>query len=123
MTRVLVIEDNEDNRELIDFLLQAAGFETMHAVTGLEGVKMALEEKPDLLICDIQLPDIDGKETLIRIKQNEETKHIPSIAMTSYAMAGDREKLLAAGFTAYIEKPIDPERVIGQIQEVVDGEK
>ena len=118
MTRVLIIEDNDNNMELITFILESAGYETIRAYNGLDGVRLTNEVRPDLIILDIQLPDIDGTEVLKRIRSNNANDEIPIIAMTSYAMAGDREKLLATGCTAYIEKPIDPDRVVAQIESV-----
>jgi two-component system, cell cycle response regulator DivK len=120
MARVLIIEDNENNMELISFILEVNGDQILKAVNGLEGVLRALHDKPDYIILDIQLPDIDGLEVLKRIRTSEEGKNIPVIAMTSYAMSGDKEKMLKAGCNGYIEKPIDPERVISQIKEVLD---
>lgn len=120
MARVLIVEDNENNMELISFILEANGEETLKAINGLEGVQRALHEKPDYVILDIQLPDIDGLEVLKRIRASEEGKNIPVIAMTSYAMSGDKERMIKAGCNGYIEKPIDPERVIKQIREVLE---
>lgn len=119
MTTALIIEDNENNLELIRFILERAHYKTRFAMTGLEGVQQVLSIPPDFVILDIQLPDINGLEVLRRIRASNVGKDIPIIAMTSYAMSGDKEKLLAAGCTAYIEKPIDPMLVIGQIQEVL----
>jgi two-component system, cell cycle response regulator DivK len=120
MTTALIIEDNENNLELIRFILEAADYKTHFAMTGLQGVQHALTMPPDFIILDIQLPDINGLEVLKRIRANPIGKDIPIIAMTSYAMSGDKEKLLAAGCTSYIEKPIDPMLVIGQIQQVIN---
>jgi two-component system, cell cycle response regulator DivK len=119
MSTALIIEDNENNLELIRFILEQAGYKTRFALTGLEGVQQVLSIPPDFVILDIQLPDINGLEVLKRIRASKVGKDIPVIAMTSYAMSGDKEKLLAAGCTAYIEKPIDPMLVIGQIQQVL----
>lgn len=119
MASVLVIEDNEDNLELIRFILEAHGYRVDHAASGLEGVARALTLIPDFILLDIQLPDIDGEEVLRRIREQEAGRHIPIIAVTSYAMSGDRERLLAAGCNGYIEKPIDPYTIIGQIMMVV----
>jgi len=115
----LIIEDNENNLELIRFILEQANYKTRYALTGLEGVQQVLSIPPDFVILDIQLPDINGLEVLKRIRASAIGKDIPVIAMTSYAMSGDKEKLLAAGCTAYIEKPIDPLTVINQIQEAI----
>lgn len=119
MARVLIVEDNENNMELISFILEANGEKTLKAVNGHEGVQRALHEKPDYIILDIQLPDIDGLEVLKQIRASEAGKNIPVIAMTSYAMSGDKEKMIQAGCNGYIEKPIDPERVMNQIHEVL----
>ena len=116
----LVVEDNEDNMVLITMLLQNAGYKTIWADTGLKGVQMALEQEPDFIILDIQLPDIDGTEVLKRIRAlDADVARIPIIAVTSYAMSGDREKLLASGCDGYIEKPIKPNLIINQIRAIV----
>ena len=115
----LVIEDNEDNMVLITRFLQKSGFQTLWAETGNKGYEMAIGKKPDFIILDIQLPDIDGTEDLKNIRAREEGKNIPVIAMTSYAMMGDREKLLAAGCNGYIEKPFNPKLVISQIRKLI----
>ncbi len=119
MSKVLIIEDNENNMELISFILDANGYETIHAFDGISGIQKARTMKPDFIILDIQLPDILGTEVIVELRKYEESRDIPVIAMTSYAMAGDREKLLKAGCNGYIEKPIDPELVMSQIREVV----
>ena len=115
----LIIEDSDDNMELITFILENSGYLTDRAWTGQEGVSKALQNRPDFIVLDIQLPDFDGLEVIRRIRASEAGKSIPVIAMTSYAMAGDRETLLAAGCDGYIEKPIDPERVMDQVREVI----
>lgn len=119
MKRVLVIEDNEDNMELITFILESNGYQTLKAETGRQGFELTLQERPDFIILDIQLPDILGTEVLRMIRKSEVGDSIPIISMTSYAMAGDREKLLAAGCDGYIEKPIDPLSVMDQIKKVI----
>lgn len=121
MKRILVIEDNDNNMELITFILEANNYQTLKAATGQEGVTLALQERPDFIILDIQLPDIMGTDVLKMIRSSEIGDSIPIIAMTSYAMAGDREKLLAAGCDGYIEKPIDPATVMTQIEKVLGG--
>lgn len=121
MRRALVIEDNENNMELITFILEESNYRTLKAETGQKGVALALQERPDFIILDIQLPDISGTEVLKMIRSSEIGDSIPIVAMTSYAMAGDREKLLAAGCDGYIEKPIDPVTVMNQIEKVVGG--
>lgn len=116
----LIIEDNENNLALIRFILEQANYNTRSAVTGLDGVKQALTMPPDFIILDIQLPDINGLEVLKRIRAHALGETLPIIAMTSYAMSGDKERLLAAGCTSYIEKPIDPMQVVNQIQTVIN---
>jgi len=117
MKRVLVIEDNETNMYLIKFMLEKSGYEVIEAREGAVGVELAIKEKPDLILMDIQLPDIDGLEATKRIRASESDGEIPIIALTSFAMAGDREKALAAGCTGYIEKPINPETFMAKIEE------
>ncbi len=118
MKNALIIEDDENNTVLISALLQKSGYQTMHSWNGEEGLRRAAEEKPDFIILDIQLPGIDGYEVLRRLRVSQENSTTQVIAMTSYAMSGDRERLLKAGCNGYIEKPIDPARVIAQIHEV-----
>ena len=121
MNRVLVIEDNDNNMELITFILEANNYQTIKAETGQIGIDLALKERPDFIILDIQLPDIIGTDVLKIIRKSEIGNSIPIIAMTSYAMAGDREKLLHAGCDGYIEKPIDPINVMNQIENFLKG--
>ena len=121
MKTALIIEDNDNNLELIRFILEQSGYKTRFAMTGLEGVQQALTIPPDFIILDIQLPDINGLEVLKRIRAHPVGATVPIIAMTSYAMAGDKEKLLAEGCTAYIEKPIDPTRVVAQIEQALSN--
>lgn len=116
MKRILVVEDNETNIYLIGFILKKNGHEVIEARTGEEGVELALKERTDLIIMDIQLPGIDGLETTRRIRKSETDKKVPIVALTSYAMTGDREKSLAAGCTGYIEKPINPDTFMGEIE-------
>ncbi len=123
MPTALIIEDTPDNAVLICFILQKNGYETSWAETGRQGINMALTERPDFIILDIQLPDIDGTEVLKELFSAEINSSIPIIAMTSYAMSGDREKLLAAGCSGYIEKPINPMTVMAQICEILDSNK
>jgi two-component system, cell cycle response regulator DivK len=115
MKRVLLIEDNDANLYLIRFILESNGFEVMFTKFGLEGVKLALKEQPDLVIMDVQLPDINGLEATRMIRKEEKGKDLKIVALTSYAMAGDREKALAAGCTGYMEKPIVPEQFLAEI--------
>ncbi|MDA3895714.1 MAG: response regulator [Desulfobacteraceae bacterium] len=121
MQNVLVIEDNEDNMKLITFILEKNGYQTISAETGKQGINMAISEKPGLILLDIQLPDINGLDVLKIIRNSESNGKIPIIAVTSFAMSGDRERLLAAGCNGYIEKPINPETFISEIRQVTEG--
>ena len=119
MKKALVIEDNKDNMKLITFILEKNGYGTIRAETGGKGIELALKERPDFILLDIQLPDINGLEVLKEIRKSEINGGIPIIAITSYAMSGDRKKMLESGCSGYIEKPIDPENVINQIREII----
>jgi CheY-like chemotaxis protein len=119
MKRALVIEDNQDNMVLITRLLQKAGYQTLEAITGREGFEMALRERPDFILLDIQLPDIPGTEVLKLIRESEIGVSIPVIAVTSFAMSGDRERLLESGCDGYLEKPIDPKLIIQQVKKII----
>ena len=116
MKRILVVEDNETNMYLIHFILRKSGYDVIEARTGEEGVELAIREKPDQVIMDIQLPGIDGLEATKRIRELEADEKIPIVALTSYAMTGDRAKALKAGCTGYIEKPINPETFMAEIE-------
>ena len=116
MKRILVVEENEVNMYLIRFMLEKSGYEVIEAREGAVGVELAIKEKPDLIIMDIQLPDINGLEATKRIRASEADSDIPIVALTSYAMVGDRESALAAGCTGYIEKPINPEIFMADIE-------
>jgi len=115
VSRILVIEDNEKNMYLMTFILERMGHVVLKAVTGEEGVEAAVRELPDLILMDIQLPGIDGFEATKRIRASAAARGVPIVAVTSLAMTGDRERLLAAGCNGYIEKPIDPDAIMGQI--------
>lgn len=119
MKKVLVVEDNEDNLRLIRYALQRGGYEVMAAATGEEGVEIAIRERPFFVLMDILLPGMDGLETTRRIRESDADGEIPIIALTSYAMAGDRERVLAAGCTGYLEKPIDPLTIMETIHGIL----
>ncbi len=120
MKKALVIEDNENNMALITFLLDKNGYQYVCANTGQAGYEIAIKTVPDFIILDIQLPDMEGTEVLCMIRKHAASASIPVIAMTSYAMSGDKERLLAAGCNGYIEKPIDPVLVIEQIEGILE---
>lgn len=117
MKKVLIIEDNESNLYLMRFILEKNGYHVVEAREGVEGVNMAKKERPDFIIMDIQLPDITGLEATKRIRATDVDSNTPIIAVTSYAMVGDKDKAIAAGCTGYIEKPINPE-LFGRIGEI-----
>jgi len=117
MKRILVVEDNETNMYLLRRILRHGGYEVLEARSGEEGIEVAIKEKPDLIIMDIQLPGIDGLEATKRIRESKKEGEIPIVAFTSHAMAGDREKFLAVGITGYIEKPINPDTFLANIEE------
>jgi two-component system cell cycle response regulator DivK len=116
-SKILVIEDNGQNIYLITFILEKNGYEVIQARDGLEGIEKAVQERPDLILLDIQLPVMDGYEVARRMKSMPELKDIPIVALTSYAMVGDRERILAAGCDGYIEKPINPETFMAEIEQ------
>lgn len=120
--KVLIIEDNENNMELMTFILELHGYEIMKAYNATDGIYAALNNNPDFVLLDIQLPDMDGSEALVIIRKQETSSPLPIIAVTSYAMSGDKEKLLAKGCTGYIEKPINPETIIQDIQTILDAQ-
>ena len=119
MKRVLVIEDNLDNMRLITYALERSGYEVIPAETGEEGVELAIRERPCFIIIDINLPGIDGLEATRRIRASEADGDVPIIAITSFAMYGDRKKVLEAGCTAYFEKPIDPLTIVEKIHAAI----
>ena len=117
--RILVVEDTEDNRRILRDLLTRAGFELIEAADGESGVSMATDHRPDLILMDIQLPIFDGYEATRRIKANPDTRDIPIIAVTSYALSGDETKALAAGCDGYVAKPFSPRRILAMVQELL----
>ena len=124
---VLVIEDNEQNLYLVAFLLEKYGYEVITAQDGATGIATAKRSKPDLILLDIQLPLMDGYAVAGQLRDNPDLAQTPIIAITSYAMAGDREKALEAGCSGYIEKPINPDTFIAQIEaflgQIPDGKE
>ncbi len=112
---LLLIEDNEKNRYLATFLLEAHGFKVVHAPDGPCALALTETLRPDVVVLDIQLPGMDGHAVARALRQIEHTKSVPIVAVTSFAMTGDRERALAAGCDGYIEKPIDPETFADEI--------
>lgn len=117
MKLILVVEDNETNLYMVRFILEKSGYTVIEARNGVAAVEMAVKERPDLIIMDIQLPDISGLEATKRIRASKADGGIAIVALTSYAMVGDRERALEAGCTGYIEKPIRPETFVREIEE------
>ena len=113
--RILVVEDQEDNRRIIRDLLTTAGYELIEATDGEAGVRLAEAERPDLILMDIQLPVLDGHEATRRIRQNAELAAIPIIVVTSYALSGDDAKAMAAGADGYVAKPFSPRHLLATI--------
>lgn len=123
MPRVLVVEDNPASLDLIVYLLKAFGHVALSARDGLEGIEAARREHPDLILCDIQLPGADGVEVCRQLKKDPALRDVPLVAVTAYAMVGDREKLLGEGFSGYLSKPINPQTFIDQIAPYLPPDK
>ena len=114
--RILVIEDNQANLDLTVYLLRAFGHTVYPASDGIEGVEAATREKPDLIICDIHLPKLDGYGVVRQLRNDPSMSDVPIIAVTALAMLGDADRVLKTGFDGYISKPIDPETFVHQIE-------
>jgi two-component system, cell cycle response regulator DivK len=114
--KILIIEDNEQNLYLIRYILEDCGYEVFSAMDGKEGIESAASLLPDLILLDIQLPTMDGYAVARNLRQNPDLADTPIIAVTSYAMPGDREKAMEAGCSGYIEKPIDPDTFDKQVE-------
>ncbi len=118
---ILVIEDNERNLYLVQFLLEQAGFSVLSARDGQSGVARATESTPALILLDIQLPEMDGYAVARALRKVTALSQVPIVAVTSYAMAGDRERALGAGCNGYLEKPIDPDTFVSQLEPYLQG--
>jgi len=114
---ILVVEDQEDNRRILRDLLGNAGFELIEAESGEDALSADMTRRPDLILMDIQLPQMDGYEATRRIKSNPDMKTVPIIAVTSYALSGDDAKALAAGCSAYVTKPFSPRALVAKVRE------
>jgi two-component system, cell cycle response regulator DivK len=119
--RILVVEDNDKNMKLFRDVLRAKGYRTVEATSGGDAVALAAECAPDLVLMDIQLPDIDGVEALRRLRADARTASVPVLALTAQAMEGDRERFLAAGFDGYISKPVDIAAFVAVVEHYCDG--
>jgi CheY-like chemotaxis protein len=115
MVKILLVDDSETDRDMLSRRLMKKGFEVIMAVDGKQGVEMAGEHAPDIILLDMSLPVMDGWEAAQHLKSNDATKQIPVIALTAYAMAGDKKKAMEAGCDDYDAKPVDIERLLGKI--------
>jgi putative nucleotidyltransferase with HDIG domain len=123
MKSILYIEDNVENKLLVRRLLQGSGYQVIEANDGLDGIEVAIKRRPDLIIMDINLPGMDGYEATTKIKAVDELAKVPVVALTAYAMKGDRERCLAAGCDGYLHKPIDPDTFVATIEEFLYGRR
>jgi two-component system cell cycle response regulator len=121
MARILVVEDNPINLELMSYLLRAWGHEVRQATDGVAGLAAARRESPDLIICDIQMPGLDGYDVARQLKTDPALRGVPALAVTALAMVGDRERALQAGFDGHIAKPIEPESFMAALAGFLDG--
>ncbi len=121
--QILLVEDNEKNLKLVRDVLQATGYRTLEATTGGQGVALALEHGPDLVLMDVRLPDMDGVEALSRLRANERTASIPVLAVTAQAMHGDRERFLAAGFDDHVAKPVNIDELLETVRQHCDSRR
>lgn len=116
---VLIVEDNDKNMKLFRDVLQANGFATLEATTGHDALELALEHRPGLMLMDVQLPGMDGVETLARLREDERTAAIPVLALTAQAMQGDRERFLESGFDGYLAKPVNIAELVAAVREAM----
>jgi CheY-like chemotaxis protein len=123
MPRILLVEDNEMNRDMLSRRLVRKGFEVLIAVDGQQGVEKTQTESPDLVLMDMSLPVLDGWEATRRLKAAAETRHIPIIALTAHAMSGDREKTIQAGCDDYDTKPIEMPRLLSKIEALLNAKR
>jgi CheY-like chemotaxis protein len=119
MAKVLLVEDNELNRDMLSRRLNRRGYDVIFAVDGAQGVAMARSEKPDIILMDLSLPVMDGWEATRRVKSDDAMRNVPVIALTAHTMSGDREKALAAGCDDYDTKPVELDRLIGKIERLL----
>jgi two-component system cell cycle response regulator DivK len=119
--QILVVEDNEKSMKLFRDVLLATGHRTLEATTGVRAVELATEHSPDLVLMDIQLPDIGGVEALVLLRADTRTASVPVVALTAQAMEGDRERFLAAGFDDYLSKPVNVTDLIATVQRYCEG--
>lgn len=121
MPKILIVEDNEENRDSLSRRLQRRGFAIVTATNGRAGVDTAQAEKPDLILMDMNMPELDGWEATRQLKAADETRDVPVIALTAHAMSGDRERALESGCADYHTKPVDFPKLLGQIETILQG--
>jgi two-component system, cell cycle response regulator DivK len=117
--KILIIEDNEQNMYMLTYLLESNNYEVLQSSSGPEGIALAKKNTPDAILLDIQLPEMDGYSVARELRKNKELAGTPIIAVTSYAMTGDKDKAFEAGATGYFEKPIDPDTFISELEELI----
>lgn len=122
VARILVIEDNAANLELVRYLLSFSGYAVLEARDGAQGIALALQERPDMIVCDLQMPLLDGYEVLARLRENQDIARTVIVAVTAFSMPNDRQKVMTAGFDGYLSKPIEPETFVGQIEAFLPAE-
>ncbi len=120
---ILIIEDNKQNMYMLSYLLEQNGYNVIQAFSGVEGFQLAHDYKPEIILIDIQLPDMDGYEICVKLRHNGIPKTTTIITVTSYAMGGDREKSLEAGADGYIEKPINPDTFVQKMEMIHKNKK
>ena len=120
---ILVVEDNRDNMNLMEYLLRAFGYTPLLASSGAKGIRLAAERNPDVILMDVQMPEMDGYEATAMIKRDPELARTPIIAVTAFAMVGDGDRILASGFDGYISKPITPETFVGEVEAFLPEQK
>ena len=123
MTKVLLVEDNEMNRDMLSRRLIRRGFQVVFAMDGQQGIDLARSERPDVILMDLSLPIIDGWEASRRLKADDATRSVPVIGLTAHAMSGDREKAIEAGCDDYDTKPVELDRLIGKIERLLGTAK
>jgi two-component system, cell cycle response regulator DivK len=123
MGKILIIEDNEQNMYMLTYLLESNNYEVIQTFNGNDGINITHKVIPDAILLDIQLPEMDGYTVARKLRENVGLQNTPIIAVTSYAMTGDREKILAAGADGYLEKPIDPDLFISQMEFIISDKK
>ena len=119
MKKILIVEDNEKNLKLFKIIIESLGYKTLLAEDGAKGVKIAKEQMPDLILMDIQMPGMDGMSAMKILRSDERTKDIPALALTSYAMKGNKERFLEVGFIDYISKPISKDNFIEVVEKAL----